>query len=85
MGILQDKMGKNLNIICTGTTITNLMQALEEMNFSFTKYLYFTDLNFFTETINAIKDIENKPTIFIDDSLEKCGIASEIRQYLLVI
>ena len=81
-GFYKIKNGKNLNIICTGTTITNLMQALEEMNFLSPNIYIFTDLNFSQETINAIKDIENKPTIFMDDSFEKCGIASEIRQYL---
>ena len=40
------------------------------------------DLSFSEKTIDAINKIHDFPTIFIDDSFEICGIASEINKYI---
>tara|TARA_Y100000589_G_C27109719_1_gene611685 strand:- start:119 stop:1054 length:936 start_codon:yes stop_codon:yes gene_type:complete len=81
-GFYKIKEGHKFNIICTGTTINNLKEVLLEIE-DFNPNIYvLTDLTFSDKTIESIKGIYKNPTIFIDDSFEKCGIANEIYKYI---
>ena len=81
-GFYKIKDGNKINIICTGTTINNLMQILSDLE-DFNPNIYvLTDLSFSERTVESIKSISNNPTIFMDDSFERCGIANEVFKYI---
>ena len=76
------KCGNKLNIICTGTTYGIIKDVLNELNNLDPNIFILTDLSFSEKTISEIEKIDDFPTIFIDDSFEFCGIASEINKYI---
>ena len=81
-GIYKLKSGNKLNVICTGTTLNLVMEVLEE-NKKLTPNVYvLTDLSFSNETIDYFRFLEKVPTIFIDDSFERCGLSSEVQKYI---
>lgn len=81
-GFYKIKSGNKINIICTGTTINNLVDTLSEVENIKPNIYVLTDLSFSKKTKDLIKKIDNNPTIFMDDSFEKCGIAAEISRLL---
>ena len=82
MGFYKLSEGEKLNIIATGTTINIVNEAIKETNLDAPNIYIITDLEFNDKTKACINNIEPLPTIFIDDSFEKCGIASELERYI---
>ena len=81
-GFYRIHKGNKLNIICTGTTYGIINEVVKELTNLDPNIFILTDLSFSEKTINAINNIHDFPTIFIDDSFEICGIASEINKYI---
>ena len=81
-GIYKLKSGNKFNIVCTGTTLNLIMEVLEE-NANLTPNVHIlTDLSFSKQTVQYLQSLEKIPTVFIDDSFERCGLSAEIQKYL---
>ena len=74
--------GLKINLICTGTTYQLIRDVIKEEQFEEPNIYILTDLLFSKKTISSIKSVPNLPTIFIDDSFERCGICSEIQKFI---